>query len=294
MRTLDSLLGRVRRIPPIVIDAAIAAAIVMVESVELLSPSETKRLPQLGLLLLGALGVTLRRKKLSIAFLLVVLAATIGLLVKVPFVLSGGGELDLYLVLYTIADRRGTAMAILALLPVLTLDALGWHQARSDLDHPVSESLFLEVVFNDFLWIGFAWFAGLAQNRRRRIAAELERSAAELRAERDRLAEAAVTAERTRIARDLHALVVRGIEEMNLHTRAAQLRLDVDRTEAIEAIATMESRGRETLVQMRRLVSVLRAHSDGVQEASGPFDRKVRTTTSAAVRSVNATRGSLP
>jgi signal transduction histidine kinase len=287
MMALDPLFRGIRRLPPIVIDAGIAGAIFIIDSIGLLPPHPST-LPAAGLLALAAIGVAFRRRKLWLAFLLVQLAVIVSLVAKVPIPASGLEEL---VVLYTAAESCGIAASALALLAVLVVDYLEWHQVRSGLDHPVSEWLFLLVVFQDFLWIGFAWYAGRAQNRRRRMAAELEQTANELRQERDRLAEAAVATERARIAQDLHALVVHGLEDMNRETRRAQLRLEGDGTQALEAIVATEARGRETLVQMRRLLSVLRAPS-GSNSGLSRFSSRETTTAPQAVPSSAASPGS--
>jgi signal transduction histidine kinase len=266
MNELGLVVERFRRMPPVVVDMAIAAAIVLIESSQAWPPASHP--PELGLLVLGAVGVTLRRKNPWIAFLIVQVAAIVGLVAHVPFVLSYGGYLEEYVVLYTVAERRGAAESALALVPVFSLLCVAWHEVRSGLDQAVSEQLFLLAVYPDCVWAGLAWFAGRAQRRRRRIARGLEQSSAALRAERDRVSQAAVVAERARIARDLHAVVIRGIEKMVLLDQSADIALGRNDPEALEAIMALETRGRETLVQMRRLLSVLRAGPSGAP-ASG-------------------------
>jgi signal transduction histidine kinase len=274
-----------------VIDSAIAAAILTLGIMDL-HPTTTSQLPQVGLLTLGAIGLTFRRKKLWIAFLLVQFAAVLGLFLNLDFMLAHEGNLIELVILYTVAESCGSAVSALALLAVLTVDYLAWHQARSNSDHPVSEWLFLLVVFQDFLWYVFAWYAGRTQNRRRRVAAELEQTAVELREERNRLASAAVATERARIAQDLHTLVVRGLEDMNRETRTAQLGLEGDGAQALEAIVATETRGRETLVQMRRLLSVLRAPSGSSSDLSRLPVRETSTIAPQAVPSSIGSRGS--
>jgi signal transduction histidine kinase len=287
MTALDPIIRRIRRAPPIAIDVAIAGAVFTLGFIDL-HPTAASPLSPIGLLTLGTIGLTFRRKKIWIAFLLIQLAAVLGLILHVDFVLAHGGNLVELVVLYTVAESRDAAVSSIALLPVLAFDWIAWHQFRSSLDHPVSEWLFLLVVFQDYLWYGFAWYAGLAQNRRHLITAELEKTAVELRKERDRLAGAAVATERARIAQDLHALVVRGLEDMNRQTRSAQLRLGGDGTRALEAIVAIEARGRETLVQMRRLLSVLRAPSGASGELSRLIDWETSSTDPHAVPSSTA------
>src|SRR5204863_6680341 len=71
-------------------------------------------------------------------------------------------------------------------------------------------------------YLVMVWYAGRAQARRHAVSTELERGLAELNDERERLSGSAVAAERSRIARDLHTLVVRGVERMDAETRASR------------------------------------------------------------------------
>jgi glucose-6-phosphate-specific signal transduction histidine kinase len=84
-------------------------------------------------------------------------------------------------------------------------------------------------------------------------------------AERESRELLAVADERTRIARELHAMVAGRITAMVVQTGAAQrlLRDDLDRAD--EAMAAVEAAGRQTLAEMRRILGVLR-HPDQAAE----------------------------
>src|SRR5207244_13191193 len=111
MRTFEQVLRVYRRLPPIVIDGAIAAAIVLIEGVEILGPNEPNA-SQIGLLAVGAIGVTLRRKNVWVAFSIVQLAAVVGLLTDSLFINSHGGQLEEFVVLFTVSERRTTRASI--------------------------------------------------------------------------------------------------------------------------------------------------------------------------------------
>jgi signal transduction histidine kinase len=248
---LDRLADEIRRAPTLMIDAAIGAGVFAVGTIELLSPTVTSRLAQIGLLGMAGLGLLLRRRWLLIAFSLVTLTQVISLLASIPFLGGNAAYLAEMILVYTVAEHRGSPIAALALAAGIALDYLALRQAGVS---PAS-------VIQDFPLLVLAWFTGRSQGRRHANAQELEQLADELAEERDRLTHTAVAAERARIVRDLHALVVLGVEEMRLGAKAAQYRLDADAGLASEAIGAIEATGRDTLVQMRRLLSVLRTRS---------------------------------
>jgi nitrate/nitrite-specific signal transduction histidine kinase len=70
---------------------------------------------------------------------------------------------------------------------------------------------------------------------------ELERTSAELVVEREHRARLAIAGERSRIARELHSLVARGVAAMVIQTEAAQSRLDLDLAQAEAAMDVIES-----------------------------------------------------
>jgi signal transduction histidine kinase len=80
-------------------------------------------------------------------------------------------------------------------------------------------------------------------------------------------AEAAVRAERRRIARELHDVVAHHISVMSVLVGAARTTMTIDPDRAAEALATTEKTAREALAEMRQLLAVLRA-GDG-EEGEG-------------------------
>jgi signal transduction histidine kinase len=103
-----------------------------------------------------------------------------------------------------------------------------------------------------------AWTTGRVMYAQRALASDLEAKLAQLsagRVERQRLA---VSAERMRIAHDLHAVIARNVVGMVLEAEAAERLLDSDDTSADIALTTVEATGRMALVEMRRVLGVLR------------------------------------
>jgi signal transduction histidine kinase len=93
----------------------------------------------------------------------------------------------------------------------------------------------------------------------------LEERADRLERERDAAALAAAALERTRIARELHDVVAHHVSVMVVQAEGAGWAIDGEPEQARTAIATIARTGRSTLVELRRLLGVLRA--DGVDGA---------------------------
>jgi signal transduction histidine kinase len=108
----------------------------------------------------------------------------------------------------------------------------------------------------------------MVHRSRERRAAELELRAVELERERDERERAAVVAERTRIARELHDVVGHSIGVMMAQTGAARFLVDHEPERAREALLAVEDAGRQALTEMRHMLEILRA--DDAAEALGP------------------------
>lgn len=116
--------------------------------------------------------------------------------------------------------------------------------------------------------VGFyitAWFLGDAARRERASGAELQRRAAQLAAERQKVAEQAVTQERVRIARELHDVVAHHVSVMGVQAAAARHVMARSPERAAEALAHVEEASRMAVEELQRLVGVLRSDAgDGV------------------------------
>ena len=147
-------------------------------------------------------------------------------------------------------DRRnaGLGLAILA-----TSSAVG-----QVLLHHVSIGNYAGALFT----ISIAWAAGRAVRARRLAAAALERRTAQLAADRNARVELAVAGERSRIARELHAIVAHSVAAMVIQAEAARSILGQDLVEADQALDAIQSTGRQALGEMRRILGVLRHQGD--------------------------------
>ena len=112
-----------------------------------------------------------------------------------------------------------------------------------------------------------AWLVGRYLRQRRSQVSGLQERAVRLEQEREEQARAAVTQERGRIARELHDIVAHSVSVMVIQAQAGQ-RLISDAALARTAFRSIETSGREALVELRRLLAILRTADD--QLAIGP------------------------
>jgi signal transduction histidine kinase len=115
-----------------------------------------------------------------------------------------------------------------------------------------------------------SWAVGRAVRARRLLNEELARKAERIAAERESRELLAVADERTRIARELHAVVAGSVSAMVVQTEAAQQLLDEDLDHADAAMAAVEEAGREALSEMRRILGVLRRGDEAAELAPQP------------------------
>ena len=123
----------------------------------------------------------------------------------------------------------------------------------------------LEDVVGEWLSLGGVWLLGRWVRRRRRRTHDLERHAADLEADRATLAREAVAEERARIAREMHDSVAHSVSVMVLQAGAAEQVLAASPEQARQSLLTIQDTGREAIVELRRMLGLLR---DPVEDAS--------------------------
>ncbi|GAA2986809.1 histidine kinase [Actinokineospora diospyrosa] len=214
-----------------------------------LSPAGIAAVPgQIGLLgvlclLLSCAAVLTRRRWPSTAAVLL-LAAALPLsspwLVLLPWISL------LYSVAVT-SDRRPGVVTLLAALATTLVHHNGV------LVHAVVPGMVMVI----------AWLVGVAVGgHRARVAERIHRAEAEAARAKQRVVD-----ERLRIARDLHDVIAHGMSVITVQAGYAHLVLDDRPGQARTALGAIETTGRETLVEMRRLLGVLRAEPD---DETGP------------------------
>lgn len=106
------------------------------------------------------------------------------------------------------------------------------------------------------LFLGGAWAFGHVLRRRSQQAAADERSA--------------VTAERTRIAREMHDVVSHSLSVIVIQAQAVRHRLGDPKSAEARDLAAIETMARQALGEMRRLFGVLRAEGEDAALAPQP------------------------
>ncbi|MBE0609542.1 MAG: sensor histidine kinase [Dehalococcoidia bacterium] len=112
------------------------------------------------------------------------------------------------------------------------------------------------------LFVAAAWAVGRQVQRQRQRATELAEHS-ELLARTHKLeTQAAVSAERTRIARELHDVVAHAISVMGIQAGAARRTLAPGQNAQREALLDVERLGREAIEEMQHMLGVLRTAED--------------------------------
>jgi signal transduction histidine kinase len=156
---------------------------------------------------------------------------------------------------YTEGRRHRLAVAIGVLTAVVWL---AWSYAAGASDENTVPSVFFAAV---------AWLGGRSMRRRQQLVDLLGDRAQRLEREREDRIRATVAQERARIARELHDVVAHSVSVMVVQAQAGP-RLVGDRDRTVDAFEAIESSGREALVELRRLLGILRTADDEL--AIGP------------------------
>jgi signal transduction histidine kinase len=106
------------------------------------------------------------------------------------------------------------------------------------------------------------WLSGFALQQRGARAEAAELRAARLARDREESTRAAIADERARIARELHDVLGHSVSVMTIQASAVRRMLKPDQTRELDALLAVEQTGREALVEMRRLVGILRLDED--------------------------------
>jgi signal transduction histidine kinase len=201
-----------------------------------------------GLLVGGPVAVR-RRWPVPVA-VVVCIAGVLSLLVgTVPDYASAGAVLPLAFALYTAgvaAPQRRSAATMIGCLA-----AAGVAMAAVDSTGSPMEIGFICVV------TAGGWLLGVLVRERRAFAAQAT----------EQLAQRAVADERLRIAREMHDVVAHSMSLIAVKAAVGHRAAEVDPAHAREALRVIEATSRSALVEMRRVVGVLRA---GAEYAPAP------------------------
>lgn len=208
-----------------------------------------------ALALAFTLPVALRRKLPLVSFGCVVAAVLVAYATHYP---ADIGSLSALVVLYTVGSSMSRVQSLLLLL--LALVAYASVIVMQD----VYEG-FWAATLDGAVYVA-AWAVGRSIRYRRAYTAELVARAERLESERETAVRATLVEERSRIARELHDVVAHSLSVMTVQASAAQRTTDAARSR--EAMAAVESTGRAALMEMRRIVGVLREEGHSTSELS--------------------------
>ncbi len=150
---------------------------------------------------------------------------------------------------YVSARALSSGRALVSLAVVIT-----WVVALSVLSGPTPAASYISIVGVP----AAAWALGRWLRARSVQRVELKLRTQRIEAERDSRIRLAVADERTRIARDLQALIAGSVSAMVLQAEAAELLLGTDLAAADRAMLAVERTGRGALTEMRRMLGGLR------------------------------------
>ena len=166
--------------------------------------------------------------------------------------------LALFLAYYTVGAHSDLRRSLAALLGGLALMAT--EVALEGL--PIGEFLFPAIIATT------VWAAGAGMRARIALAVEAETRARRAEDEQQRAAATAVADERARIARELHDVVAHSVSIMVMQAGALRRMLPPDRAREAGLAGTVERTGREALVELRRMLRLLR--EDGAEAPLAP------------------------
>ncbi len=149
------------------------------------------------------------------------------------------------------AERRGVLIAIPFVVLGLVGDVVALALGRSP-----GNSL------PSWIFYGVIFAFGRVLRSRLGLARALAERAAQLEVEREEKARRAVLEERARIARELHDVISHAVSMMVVQASAERRALGEELETTRDTLATIERAGREALVELRRLLGVLRHTRD--------------------------------
>src|SRR4051812_30386744 len=157
----------------------------------------------------------------------------------------------LLIVIYSLAAyadlRRATMGAAAAATAILAVDITGWVRGESAGE-----------LAGVWPFYAVAWLLGRAVRRERRTTAVLKDRAVELEAGNQEQARVAVVEERERMARELHDVISHNVTVMVVQASVERHLLAEAQTSTRDVLLSIEQTGRDTLVELRRLLGVLR------------------------------------
>ena len=213
----------------------------------------------LALLLVQVLPLLWRRSHPSLVLLLVAAAFATRVLLGFNPGIAGFG---LLVAMYSVAAYDVGVRRLLFLL-VAGLGFIAGFVAFAVTGNPRS----FAITVPSLIFVA-AWLIGDYLRTRRAYVSQLEERAARLERERDQDRRLAADEERTRIARELHDVVAHDVSVIAIQAGAARAVQSTKPEAAAQALGLIETTARETLVELNRLLGVLRSGNGATPDRS--------------------------
>jgi signal transduction histidine kinase len=242
-------------LPPLLVDSLLAAALLAIGLYETFT-TELDGSTELRAACMALVTVPLAfRRRATLPAALVSLSGIVIEAVSMEAMNSLAELLAGLLLAYSIPRYLPLERAVLT-IPLLVA-GVGAHRLAS----PGSGAA--DILF-DVAFVSAAWLLGQTARRREQRTLELESETARLEAERARAAAEAAAAERLRIAAELHDIVAHALGVVAVQAGAAEEVLASNPDTARTTLGEIRSTVREAVVEMRRLLGLLRAGEDAL------------------------------
>jgi signal transduction histidine kinase len=241
-----------RRLDPRLVDGSLGLLLAIVSLISILATSQASRRDPdvwcIALTLLMTLPIAYRRIAPDFGMMTTGAATVAYYILGYPDTLAAIGTL---IALYSVAAHGNRKIAVQALIGT----AIGLSVSVLVTD---PGDFTLQILVSNYIIYGTAWVIGDNVRTRRAYTHELEARAERLERERETKSREAVVDERRRIAREMHDVVAHSVSVMVVQAGAARRILDSKPSQARDALASIETTGRQALAEMRRLTGVLR------------------------------------
>jgi signal transduction histidine kinase len=222
--------------------------------------------------LASAASVALRRLAPLPLLLVAVVACTLSYVdgfQRDPYISVG-------LVMYIVATTKPRYVSIGALITVAAIVVVTFGVApvayviQKPIPNRTEHLISLTQSITPLAVVCAAWALGFAVRRQRAyITAVRAQAQDQVRVQRE-LAWRAATEERLRIARELHDVVAHGMSVITVQAGVGRHVIDEQPEQARSALAVIESTGRESLREMRRLLGILREEGRDTERVPAP------------------------
>jgi signal transduction histidine kinase len=251
---------RFARAHPLIWDGAFAAALAAVAEVEVWSGGSSSRVLRAVVAVLMTLPLAVRRRS-PLPVLVVVMGASLAQsLINPEADFAGVLIVAIIAAVYSAAAYCGRRAA--------AAGGLVGFAALCGSVH-VEGGGFGNYLFAGAVFAG-AWLAGFVLRARHLQTKALEQRTVVLEQEQEARSRAAVAEERARIARDLHDAVAHSVSLIVVQAGAERLALPERASSTRDVLRSIEETGRQALVEMRRLVEMLRKEDEEIALAPQP------------------------